>query len=154
MRTRNFRRGAAPLCAMAGLLLAACGGGQSPAPATTTAATAPPTAADAAQFVDKVNAQLKAAYPETTAAGWVSETFINSDTQLLNAKANERSLALQSALIEESKKFNGLALPPETARAIQLLRISNPVPAPSNAGKRGELTRLSTKLDGEYGAGK
>ena len=28
------------------------------------------------------------------------------------------------------------------------------MPAPSNADKRGELTRLSTRLDGEYGAGK
>lgn len=138
--------------AVPALLLTACGG--SPAPAVTAPTPSKPTATDAAQFVDKVNTQLKAQYAETTAAGWVSETFINDDTQLLNAKAGERGLALQSALIEESKKYNGLDLPPEIARPILLLKISNAVPAPSDAAKRGELTRLASKLDGEYGAGK
>jgi len=153
MASMTFRRVRAPLGGAMALLLAACGGGQ---PATPAAATVPakPTVADAAQFADKVNAQLKAAYPETTAAGWVSETFINGDTQLLNAKANERGLALQSGLIEEAKKFNGMELPAETARTIQLLKISNPVPAPTDPAKRAALAALATKLDGEYGAGK
>ena len=106
------QRRLAPSFAAAALLLAACGG--SPAPGATASPAAPPkpTVSDAAQFVDKVNTQLKAQYPEGTAAGWVSETFINEDTQLLNAKANERGLALQSQLIEESKKYNGIGLPP------------------------------------------
>jgi peptidyl-dipeptidase A len=140
----------------AALLLAACGGGQAPGGATAppAAQAAAPTAADAAKFVDTVNEQLKAQYTETTAASWISETFINDDTQLLSAKAGERALALQSQLIEESKKYRGLDLPPATARPIQLLKISNPVPAPTDPLKRGELTRLAARLDGEYGAGK
>jgi peptidyl-dipeptidase A len=155
MHNRNFRRHRAPLGAAMGLLLAACGSGQPSAPGGAPGTPPGPTAADAVQFVDKVNAQFKAAYPETNAAGWVSETFINDDTQLLNAKANERALALQSQLIEESKKFSGLGgLPPDAARSIALLKIGNPVPAPTDPEKRAALTQLATKLDGEYGAGK
>ena len=148
------QRRLAPSFAAAALLLAACGGSPEPGATASPAAPPKPTVSDAAQFVDKVNTQLKAQYPEGTAAGWVSETFINEDTQLLNAKANERGLALQSQLIEESKKYNGIGLPPEIARSIQLLKISNPVPAPTNPAKRAELTQLATRLDGEYGAGK
>ncbi|MDR3418856.1 MAG: M2 family metallopeptidase, partial [Nevskia sp.] len=113
-----------------------------------------PSAADAAQYVDKVNALLKAEYAEQNAADWVSKTFITDDTQLLSAKANERDLALRTQLVEEAKKFNGADLPPELARAILLLKISNPVPAPADARKRAELTRLSTRLEAEYGAGR
>jgi peptidyl-dipeptidase A len=154
MHHRIRNTACAALCAAPAWLLAACGGSQPPAPAATGPAPGKPTAADAAQFVDKANAELKAEYPEATAAGWVSETFINDDTQLLNAKAGERALALQSQLIEDSKKFNGLELPADVSRQILLLKISNAVPAPTDPAKRAELAQIATKLDGEYGAGK
>ncbi len=122
---------------------------------TESAATAKPTAADAAAFVAKVNDEDKQIYPEQTAANWVAENFITDDTQLLNAKAGERGLALQSQQIEQAKAFVGLAdLTPEVARELTLIKISSPIPPPSDAAKRAELAALATKLDGEYGAGK
>jgi peptidyl-dipeptidase A len=112
------------------------------------------TAADAAKFVADVNAEDKAQYAETQAAYWLSETFINDDTQLLNAKASDRQLAMQSRQIEASKKFNGMQLPSDVARQLLLLKISNPLPAPSDAARRAELAALATRLNGEYGAAK
>jgi peptidyl-dipeptidase A len=152
---RSFRRTARiALCAAPALLLAACGGNKPPAAGGAPGVSVQPSAADAQLFVDRANAELKAEYPESSAAAWISETYINDDSQLLNAKASERALALQSGLIESSKKFQGLDLPPDIARQMLLLKISNAVPAPTDPAKRAELTRLATKLDGEYGAGK
>lgn len=113
-----------------------------------------PTSADAAHFIAQVNADDKASYPESTAAAWLAETFITDDSQLVNAKAGERGLALLSRQIEDSKKYKDLKLPPEVARQLLLVRISSAVPAPSAPAKRAELAQLATKLDGEYGAGK
>ncbi len=113
-----------------------------------------PTPADAARFIDQVNAQDKAAYPAEQSAAWLSETDINDDSQLLAARANELSLARQSQQIEESKQFTGLDLPQNTARPMLMIKTSNPMPAPSDPAKRAELAALATRLDQEYGAGK
>ena len=42
-------------------------------------------------------------YPELTAAQWLSSTYINDDSQLLSAKANERYLAQLNGWIEQSQ---------------------------------------------------
>ena len=139
------------------VMLVACGTQKSSTAAPAASETAQPkaTAADAAAFVAKVNADDKALYPEQTAANWVAENFITQDTQLLNAKTGERALSLQAQQIEQAKAFVGLAdLAPDVARQLTLIKISSPVPPPSDAAKRAELAALATKLDGEYGAGK
>jgi len=114
-----------------------------------------PAAADAASFVTKANADNKDMYPENTAAQWIGETYITDDTQLINAKAGERALALQSQQIDEAKHFNGVAgLTPDVARQLLLIRTSSSLPPPSDPLRRQELSQLATKLDAEYGAGK
>ncbi|GAC1624456.1 MAG: M2 family metallopeptidase [Nevskia sp.] len=135
--------------------LAGCGGG-TPAPAgAPTTGTVKATAADAAKFIDGVNAEYAKTYPEQTAAGWVKATYITGDTQLLEAKQNERALALLSRQIEESKRFVGLAgIAPDVARQLLLLKISTSLPAPSDPAKLAELTQIASRMDGAYGAGK
>src|SRR5687768_701703 len=98
-------------------------------------AVAEPTAADADAFVTKVNADRKARYPEAASAQWVSVTYINPDTQLLAAKANERELSATKSEIEASKRFAKLDLEPDTARAIKLLELSTSIPAPKDPVK-------------------
>jgi peptidyl-dipeptidase A len=117
------------------------------------AATAKATAADADAFVAKVNEDYKADYPEQASAQWIAATYINSDSQTVAAKANERSLAKLGANIEKSKDFAGLELKPETARAIHLLKLATSMPAPKDPKKLSELTQIATKLEGMYGSG-
>jgi peptidyl-dipeptidase A len=117
-------------------------------------AAAKPTPADADAFVAKVNADRKARYPETAAAQWVSVTYINQDSQLLAAKANERDLAATKAEIEASARFEGLDLSAGTARAIKLLELSTSMPAPKDPAKLSELTTIATRMEGAYGAAK
>jgi peptidyl-dipeptidase A len=117
------------------------------------AAPAKATAADADAFVARINEESKADYPEAASAQWIASTYINSDSQLIASKANERSLTKLGQNVEESKRFAGLDLGPETARAIHLLKLATSMPAPKDPVKLAELTTIATKLEGMYGAG-
>lgn len=154
----NHRHALLALAIAASLLpLSACkrtpSPGSDPAPATDAATAVAPENETADQFVARVNAEYKAMYPELTAAQWLSSTYINDDSQLLSAKTNERFLAQLKRWIEQSKKFEGQQMSPESARAIMLLKLSTSLPPPKDPAKLGELTRIATKMEGAYGAG-
>ncbi|MGY0558337.1 M2 family metallopeptidase [Lysobacter sp. A421] len=118
------------------------------------AATAPAPANETAdQFVARVNAEIKAMYPELTTPQWLSSTYIGDDTQLLAAKSNERYLSQLNTWIKQAKRFEGQQMSPETARSIQLLKLSTSMPAPSDPAELAELTRIASKMEGVYGAG-
>ena len=136
----------------AGLVtLAAC---KKDEPATESAATpAAPKGETADQFIARVNDEFKKMYPEMTAAQWLSSTYINDDSQLLAAKGNERYLTQLNSWIEQAKKFEGQQMSPETARAIQLLKLATAMPAPKDPAKLAELTQIATRMEGTYGAG-
>ncbi len=131
--------------------LAAC---KKDEPATDSAATpAAPQGETADQFIARVNDEYKKMYPEMTAAQWLSSTYINDDSQLLAAKGNERYLTQLNSWIEQAKKFEGQQMSPETARAIQLLKLATAMPAPKDPAKLAELTQIATRMEGTYGAG-
>ncbi|WP_448671125.1 M2 family metallopeptidase [Pseudoxanthomonas mexicana] len=131
--------------------LAAC---KKDEPATDSAATpAAPQGETADQFIARVNDEFKKMYPEMTAAQWLSSTYINDDSQLLAAKGNERYLTQLNSWIEQAKKFEGQQMSPETARAIQLLKLATAMPAPKDPAKLAELTQIATRMEGTYGAG-
>ncbi|QDH69657.1 M2 family metallopeptidase [Marilutibacter alkalisoli] len=137
------------LAVIATLSLSACGrdDGDAADPA------APPKGETADQFVVRVNNEMRAMYPEITSAQWLASTYINSDSQLIASKANERMLAQLNTWIEQSRRFEGQEMSPETARAIQLLKLGTSMPAPKDPAKLEELAGLATKMEGMYGAG-
>jgi len=145
------------LAVAASLALSACK--REPTPAADTGATAATGTTAAAkdetadQFIARVNAEMKAMYPELTAAQWLSATYINDDSQLLAAKSNEKFLTSLNGWIEQSKRFEGKTMSPQTARAITLLKLGTAMPAPKDPEKLAELTRIATKMEGMYGAG-
>ena len=76
------------------------------------------------EFIARVNRELTEAYPEITSSQWLASTYINGDSERVSAKANERYLAMMSKYIAKAKTFPADAkMTPETARAIQLLKI-------------------------------
>ena len=109
---------------------------------------------DADAFVARVNKEIKATYPDLTAAQWLSSTYINDDSQRVAAKANERFLGQLNGWIKAAKPFEGQKMSPESARAILLLKLSTSMPPPSDPEKLAELTRIASKMEGDYGAGK
>ena len=140
----------ATLCLM---LLGGCaprGSPTPPAPASTAAAA--PESAD--EFVARVNRELTALAQEAQAADFTQETFITTDTQLLNARANDRYLAYLSRAVAQARRYDGQQLSPATARALLKLRLNVAAPAPDDPAKRARLTQLEAELAAKYGEGK
>jgi peptidyl-dipeptidase A len=106
------------------------------------------------EFIARVNKEMHEDYREITAAQWLGDTYINDDSQLIASKANERSLAKLGEYVEQSRRFDGKPMSPETRRAIQLLRLGITVPPPKDPKHLAELTAIGTKMSGAYGAGK
>ena len=105
------------------------------------------------QFVARINAELKAMYPEITVPQWLAATYIGEDTQLIAAKSNERYLTLLNQWIEQAKQYEGQKMSADSARTLQLLKLSASMPPPRNAEHLAELTRIASKMEGAYGAG-
>ena len=132
--------------------LAACKREPTPAPASSTPAA--PAGETADQFVARVNAEYRTLSAEFNSAQWLSNTYINSDSELLAAKANERWLTTLNGWIEQSRRFEGQPMSPQTARALKLLKLMTAMPAPRDPKQLEELTRIATRMEGTYGAGK
>ena len=105
-------------------------------------------------FVARINLENDMFDREQSAADWTQKTYINVDTEYLNARATDRQLAFISKSAEESKRYDGQPLSPATARSIKLLRLNVSAPAPNDPTKRAELTQLMARLEAMYGEGK
>lgn len=145
----NHRHALLALAVAASLLtLSACKQEQAPAPEATK-----PKGETADEFVQRVNVEFRKIYPELNSSQWVASTYINDDSQLISAKANERFLAQLNNWIEQSRKFEGQQMSSESARAIKLLKLSVAMPPPKDPAKLEELTRIATRMEGMYGSG-
>ncbi len=90
----------------------------------------------------------------SSAPSWVQSNFITDDTEALSALANERMIAGTMRLAAEATRFDGLALPPDVARKLKLIKLSIVTPAPADPALRKELTEITTSLESDYGKGK
>ena len=87
-------------------------------------------------------------------AAWVQATYITDDTERIAAEANKDLIAATVEYAVAATRFDGLALPPEVARKLTLLKLSLPLPAPRDEVLQTELTALAASLEGLYGKGK
>jgi peptidyl-dipeptidase A len=113
-----------------------------------------PTAADAQEFLNKAEAQLSDLSVRVQRASWVQENFITDDTQAIAADAIDEVTAVTTQLVEQAKRFDGLALPPDLARKFMLLKLGLTAPAPKDPTLRREMTEIGVSLDADYGKGK
>jgi peptidyl-dipeptidase A len=118
------------------------------------AQTAAPTAAEAQDFMNKAEAQLAELSVKVQRATWVQENFITDDTQAIAADAIDEVTAVTTELVEQAKRFEGLALSPDLTRKFMLLKLSLTAPAPKDAALRKEMTAIGVSLDADYGKGK
>ncbi|HMD30275.1 MAG TPA: M2 family metallopeptidase, partial [Candidatus Acidoferrales bacterium] len=117
-------------------------------------ATTPLTAADARKFLDDAQARL---FPLVTAgqrANWVQQNFITDDTEALAADANRDLTAATVDLALDAQKFRGLAVDADTARQLELLRLSIDFPAPRDPKLNEELAKIAASLQSDYGKGR
>jgi peptidyl-dipeptidase A len=110
-----------------------------------------PTVADAEKFIADAEKRYLAATIRDSRASWVQSNFITHDTETIAADTKDNLIALIKELADESRKFDGMELPPDVARKIKLLKLAVPLPAPSNPAEREELTRIAVKMESDYG---
>lgn len=127
---------------------------EAPTPSESPAAASQPTPEAAKAFAEKVNADLKRLWTKQATAEWIKSTHITDDTEQNAAFVNEEVLAYVNSAIKEARRFEGLTLDADTARMLHLLKVSQALPAPSDAQQRSELAATAAKLEGLYGKGK
>ncbi len=130
---------------------------RSPTPSETALASAAmqaPANETADQFIARINGEFRNTYTELSAAQWISSTYITDDSEMLAAKANERWLTQLNGWIEQARKFEGRPMSPATARSIMLLKLMTAMPAPRDPARLAELTRIASRMEGQYGAGR
>ncbi|MDH3531539.1 MAG: M2 family metallopeptidase [Gammaproteobacteria bacterium] len=104
-------------------------------------------------FVARISTEFEGWWKELNAANWLRETYINEDSAMVQALANERYAAWHSKMVKEALYYDGLAMSPATRRALDLFKRSALIVAPDDAAKRKEQARIQTELAGLYGAG-
>ena len=112
------------------------------------------TAAEADKFIADAEQRLFDLNVKYARADWVKSTFITDDTEALSAEANKQVITAATELAEQSKRFDGVQLSPDTARKIKLLKLALVLPAPKDPAERDEITKLAASLEGDYGKGK
>jgi peptidyl-dipeptidase A len=113
-----------------------------------------PAVADADKFIADAEKRLFDLNIKYSRADWIKSTFITEDTEAISAQANEELIAATTELAEQSRRFDGLVLPYDTARKIKLLKLSLVLPAPKDAAERDQLTKIAASMEGDYGRGK
>jgi peptidyl-dipeptidase A len=117
----------------------------------TPAQSAPP---DAKPFIENAEKRLSDLSWKTNRAQWIQSTYITDDTEAMSAAANDALIAATTELATKAGTFRGLNLDPVIQRKLLLLKLSLPMPAPSNAAERTELTTIASSLEADYGKGK
>jgi peptidyl-dipeptidase A len=106
------------------------------------------------QLVARLNRELDLETHLVSAAGWTQQTYINPDTEFLNAQATDRYLAWLDGAVRQARAYESQPLSAPTRRAIDLLKNYTSAPAPSDAARRNEMTQIMARLDSMYGEGK
>jgi peptidyl-dipeptidase A len=143
---RNFL-----LCGVAALALAGCNGAQS---------ASGPAEKTPAAFLERAEKELMDYSEYASRVAWVNNTYINEDTDWLNARAGSEGTLLSMRLANETKAFQNAKLTPDEKRKMDFLRSGIVMPAPT-AGTPDEqkaiseeLNKITTDLQSTYGKGK
>src|SRR5262249_15707218 len=109
---------------------------------------------EARGFAAKAEAQLLELANRQQRASWVQATFITDGTENIAAKAKKDLIAATVELATQATRFDGLKLPDDVARKLELLKLSLTLPAPKDPKAQTELTEIASWLEGTYGKGK
>lgn len=133
------------LIVVSAVFLAACAERRADAPAATVE--------DARAFVEAAELEFAEASEYGGRVAWVQANFINFDTNWLLAAARADLTRLAVRLSNETKRFEGLALPEALRRKLDAIRTGITLPAPSREGAAEELAEITTSLQAAYSTG-
>jgi len=117
-------------------------------------AQAKPTADEATKFVEEAETRLAELTTNAERASWVQSTFITPDTEILAAQANEILTAASVEYAKQAARFDGVQLPEDLRRRMNLLKQTLTLAAPGDPQKNAELSRLAAGLESFYSSAK
>ena len=112
-----------------------------------------PSPDEARAFIERVNSESLKSVADASRAGWSAETYITDDTEATTALINEQVTAQGLRFVEESHRWDKVALSPDLRREMLLLQLDAPA-APKEPKLLAEETQLAAQLLGMYGRGK
>jgi peptidyl-dipeptidase A len=154
MKDRGMKRKWIAGFALAGLLFADFAAAQNAPDANEREKTNSPTTAEAQKFLDEAESRYFDLTNKAQRASWVEENFITDDTEEIAAEANQELNTFSAEMSKKAHDFDKVALPPEMARKMLLLKLAAGFPAPADAKLQKELAQVLASLDGDYGKGK
>ena len=154
MKERGVRRLLIVACGLAGLIGAGSAAAQNSPATKTSKKQSPPTVASAQRFLDDTESRFFDLTNKAQRATWVQENFITDDTEEIAAEANQELNTFSAEMSKKAHDFDNVALPPEMARKMLLLKLAAGFPAPADAKEQKELAQVLASLDGDYGKGK
>ena len=113
-----------------------------------------PTADEAKKFLDEAQVKLNDLGVEASRAEWVQENFITDDTEALSAASGQRSGDEAVRLAKQAKRFDGVQVPADAARMLNLMKIGFTLAPPSDPKESAEVSKIAASLDATYGKGK
>lgn len=122
-------------------------------PATSGAADTAAPGEEASDFLARAEASFLAAAIDAERASWVNQTYLTEDTDALASSAEQAMIAVTVSLAKEAARYDELELPVDVRRRLERLKIMLAKPAPDDAEKRAELSRVSTSIGSSYGRG-
>lgn len=112
-----------------------------------------PSVEEAREFLANAEAELAEMAEYAGRIFWVQNTYINYDTNWLASRVGSESTQLSVRLASEAARFEGLDLPEEMSRKIDILRQGIVIPSPNDALIADELAEITTRLDSTYATG-
>ena len=136
------------------VVLAGLGWQVQPLPAQPKSRSKGATVAEAREFVRDAEKRLLDLWTKSQRASWVQSNFITDDTELMSAEAQKDVVAATMELAVEATRFDGLRLPDDVKRKLELIKLSMTLPAPRKAEDQEEETKIAVSLESDYGKGK
>jgi len=98
--------------------------------------------------------KVEGLWKESQQASWIQSNFITDDSEAVSAAANQRAIDYGVTLAKEAAKYDGVQLPADMRRKIDLLKNGLTLATPSNPDESKEVTKIAASLEATYGKGK
>lgn len=108
---------------------------------------------EAKAFLADAESRLEAASHELAHASWLAATYINYDSQKVEALAYQRFIELSVDYANSAARFNNLLLEDSDRRKMELLKQVLTFPSPTDSEMSRELAEIGSEMSAIYGSG-
>lgn len=108
---------------------------------------------EAKAFLADAESRLEVASHELAHASWLAATYINYDSQKVEALAYQRFIELSVDYANSAARFNNLLLEDSDRRKMELLKQVLTFPSPTDSEMSRELAEIGSEMSAIYGSG-